>query len=179
MTPDSKCASTPDGAPPREQAKWRRDFPIGSGDDASVARRDFSRFLLLTSAAFVAGQLWIAAQNLVRKTRGRPPIREVANLADIPIGATISFQYPDEHSPCILSRLDDDVVVAFDQRCSHLACAVIPKVDEGRLVCPCHKGFFDAASGVPLAGPPRRPLPRIQLDIRGGVIYAIGVELRV
>jgi len=45
-------------------------------------------------------------------------------------------------------------------------------------VCPCHHGYFDAQTGQPLAGPPRRPLPRITLALRDGVIYAKGVELR-
>jgi Rieske Fe-S protein len=32
-------------------------------------------------------------------------------------------------------------------------------------------------TGRPTAGPPRRPLPKITLDIRDGTIYATGVEL--
>jgi hypothetical protein len=28
-----------------------------------------------------------------------------------------------------------------------------------------------------VAGPPRRPLPRIKLDVRYGVIYATGIEV--
>jgi nitrite reductase/ring-hydroxylating ferredoxin subunit len=179
VTEGPKWISTPDGAPPERQPKWRRDFPIDSADDSHVARRDFSWFLLLTSGAFVAGQLWIAAQNALRKARGRPPVLEVARVGDVRPGSAISFQYPDEHSPCLLVRLDEERFVAYDQRCSHLACAVIPRPDQGRLVCPCHKGFFEIETGVPLAGPPRRPLPRIALEVRGGVVYATGVELRV
>jgi Rieske Fe-S protein len=175
----SPFTSTPDGLPPDRQPKWRRDFPIDSVEDSSIARRDFSWFLLLTSAAFVAGQLWIAAQNVMRRSRGRLPIREVARVADVPPGSAISFQYPDERSPCLLVRLDEARFVAYDQRCTHLACAVIPRPGEGRLDCPCHMGFFDLETGVPLAGPPRRPLPRIELELRGDAVYATGVELRV
>ncbi len=179
MSQKPRYDATPDGRPAELQPKWRLDFPIDSAEDGHIARRDFSWFLLLTSGAFVAGQLWIAAQNMLRRARGRPPILEVARTADIPSGSAVSFQYPDPHSPCLLVRLDEARFVAYDQRCSHLACAVIPRPDQGRLACPCHKGFFDIESGVPLAGPPRRPLPRIQLEIRGDVIYATGVELRV
>lgn len=179
MSRNPRWMRTPDGAPPESQPKWRRDFPIDAAEDSFIARRDFSWFLLLTSGAFVAGQLWIAAQNLLRKARGRAPIREVARVADIPPGSAISFQYPDEHSSCLLLRLDEQQFVAYDQRCSHLACAVLPRLEEGLLACPCHKGFFDLETGVPLAGPPRRPLPRVELEVRGGVVYATGVELRV
>jgi Rieske Fe-S protein len=57
-------------------------------------------------------------------------------------------------------------------------CAVRPEMDRDRLHCPCHAGYFDLATGRPIAGPPRRPLPRIVLEQRDGSIYAIGVERR-
>jgi Rieske Fe-S protein len=44
--------------------------------------------------------------------------------------------------------------------------------------CPCHEGYFDLESGRPLAGPPRRPLPRVLVEVRGQDIYATGVEIR-
>jgi Rieske Fe-S protein len=53
---------------------------------------------------------------------------------------------------------------------------VAPEVEHKRFFCPCHLGSFDLASGRPLAGPPRRPLPRIVLENRGGILYAVGVE---
>jgi Rieske Fe-S protein len=69
-------------------------------------------------------------------------------------------------------------LVAYGQQCSHLSCAVVPAPEQDRLRCPCHNGFFEIREGRPVAGPPRRPLPRIKLEVRGGVIYATGVELR-
>ena len=44
------------------------------------------------------------------------------------------------------------------------------------LHCPCHNGWFDLESGRPTAGPPRRPLPRVTVEVRGGTVYATGVE---
>ena len=88
------------------------------------------------------------------------------------------FSYPGRHDPCLLLRPDEETLLAYDQRCSHLACAVVPDVGRGQLHCPCHEGYFELASGRPLAGPPRRPLPRILLEERGGVIFAVGVEER-
>ena len=40
------------------------------------------------------------------------------------------------------------------------------------------KGLFDLMSGRPLAGPPRRPLSIVRLQIRGDDIFAAGVEER-
>ena len=51
-------------------------------------------------------------------------------------------------------------------------------MSEGRIECPCHRGLFDLATGRPLAGPPRRPLTRIEIERRGNDLYAIREELR-
>jgi Rieske Fe-S protein len=55
---------------------------------------------------------------------------------------------------------------------------VVPQPDKGRFHCPCHEGSFNLATGAPIAGPPRRPLPRISVEVRSGAVYATGVELR-
>jgi Rieske Fe-S protein len=55
---------------------------------------------------------------------------------------------------------------------------VIPRPAEGSFICPCHDGRFDLRTGVPTAGPPRRPLTRVRLDVRGTDIYAVGIEER-
>lgn len=168
----------PDFASVEAQPAWRHDFPIDWPQDQYIERRDFMKFLVLTSAAFAAGQLWIGVQNWWRRRRGAFEIRRVASMADLPVGGAIVFAYPAEHDPCLLVRLGVREVVAFSQKCTHLSCAVIPRVDEGIFHCPCHEGRFDLRSGVPLAGPPRRPLPRVLLDIRGTDIYAVGLEER-
>ena len=136
------------------------------------------KFMVLTSAAFAVGQLWIAAQNWWRRQNGSYEIRRIASVDDVAVGGTIVFTYPAEHDPCLLVRTSDTEFVAFSQKCTHLSCAVIPRPEEGIFFCPCHEGRFDLRSGAPTAGPPRRPLPRILLDIRGRTIYAVGVEER-
>jgi Rieske Fe-S protein len=158
------------------QPRWRGDFPIDWPQDHYVARRDFTKFLCLTSFAFVVGQFSIAFQNWRRRRRGEPPIMMIADKADVPVGGAIVFHYPQEAEPCLLLRTDENTFQAYSQKCTHLACAVTPHYEDQRLLCPCHKGYFDMATGRPLAGPPRRPLPRITLQIRGERIYAAGVE---
>ena len=60
----------PDGRPTAEQPRWRKDFPIDWPEDHYVARRDFTKFMVLTSLAFTVGQGWIVLQNFFRKRRG-------------------------------------------------------------------------------------------------------------
>jgi Rieske Fe-S protein len=168
----------PDFAPGDAQPAWRQDFPIDWPQDLYVERRDFMKFMVLTSAAFTVGQLWIGAQNWWRKRTGEALIQRVVSVDDVAVAAAVAFTYPNEHEPCLLVRLSASEFVAFSQKCTHLSCAVIPRPSEGSLYCPCHEGRFDLRTGVPTAGPPRRPLTRIVLDIRGRDIYAIGVEER-
>jgi len=168
----------PDFAPPEAQPAWRQDFPIDWPQDVYVERRDFVRFLVLTSAAFTLGQVWIGVQNWYRKRRGRPGVQRIASQDDLAVGAALSFTYPDAHEPCLLVRVAEREFVAFSQKCTHLSCAVLPRPAEGSFVCPCHDGRFDLRTGAPTAGPPRRPLPRIRLELRGRDIVAVGVEER-
>ena len=168
----------PDFAPAEAQPAWRQDFPIDWPQDLYVERRDFMKFLVLTSAAFTLGQLGIGLQNWYRTRRGLPPIRRVAAVDELAVGGAVVFSYPGEGEPCLLVRLTAREFVAFSQQCTHLSCAVVPRPAEGSFYCPCHEGRFDLRTGVPTAGPPRRPLTRIVLDVRGADIYAVGIEER-
>jgi len=168
----------PDGRPVDQQPAWRQDFPIDWPQDHYVARRDFAKFMVLTSFAFTVGQLAIGAQSLLRGGEAKPQPKKVASLTDLPIGESIVFAYPGEHDNCILVRTGESELLAYGQKCTHLACAVIPKPEQGIIHCPCHEGFFDLKTGRNIAGPPPRPLPRVTLEIRGDDVYATGVENR-
>jgi nitrite reductase/ring-hydroxylating ferredoxin subunit len=168
----------PDGLPEPDQPAWRHDFPIDAPQDNYVTRRDYAKFLVLTSLAFVVGQFWIGFKSLVRRPPEGGPGRRIAGVGDVPVGGALPFNYPGEYDPCLLVRTGEGEFVAYGQKCTHLSCAVVPEAERGLLHCPCHVGSFDLATGRPLAGPPRRPLPRITLDIRGGDIFATGVEER-
>lgn len=168
----------PDFRPPEAQPAWRQDFPIDWAVDRYVERRDFMKFLVLISGAFATGQLWIAAENWRRRQQGLPEVRRIASVDDLAVGGALVFRYPGEHDNCLLVRLSDTEFVAYSQKCTHLACAVIPRPEQGTLHCPCHEGYFDLRSGRPTAGPPTRPLPRVVLDLRGREIFATGIEWR-
>ena len=167
----------PDFKPHSEQPAWRQDFPVDWPQDQYVERRDFVKFLVLTSGAFTAGQFTIAAEAMLRD---REPIEPklIGSLDQVAIGGSMVFEYPKQHDICVLVRRSEHELVAYSQKCTHLSCAVIPRPEKGILQCPCHEGVFDLTTGNPIAGPPTRPLPRIVLDIRGNEIYAVGLETR-
>lgn len=167
----------PDGRPDEVQPGWRQDFPIDWPRDHYVSRRDFTSYLGLTSLAFVVGQFWIGVKSLYDRARGRAPEWPIARVDELPVGGARVFRYPRREDICLLIRTDEKSLIAYSQKCTHLSCAVVPELAKGRLACPCHKGFFDLATGRPTAGPPRRPLPRITLAVRGGMVFATGVEV--
>ena len=166
----------PDGRPEHEQPKWRHDFPIDLEADDYAARRDFTKFMVLTSLAFACGQFWIALQSLFR--RRNPTRQRIASVAELEVGQALSFHYPTRNDPCLLIRSSENTFLAYSSQCTHLMCPVRPELEHNRLHCPCHEGYFDATTGRPTAGPPRRPLPRIELRIERGEIYATAVEER-
>jgi Rieske Fe-S protein len=168
----------PDGRPESEQPGWRQDFPIDWPQDSYVARRDFVKFMALTSLAFTSGQFLFLARHLLRPREAALPAQEVARLDSLPVGGTLLFTYPGPLDKRVLVRLDERTLVAYGQSCTHLTCPVIPDPARGELHCPCHEGVFDLATGRAVAGPPRRPLPLVTLELRDGVIYATGVEER-
>lgn len=170
-------SSAPDGRAAEAQPLWRRDFPVDWPADEYRSRREFAGLLLLTSLAFAAGQLWIVVLRALRRARPAPPVVDIGAVDELPIGAVRVFEYPAKGDPCVLVRLADGRFVAYDRRCTHLSCPVVPRPQEGRLHCPCHNGHFDLATGAPLAGPPRRPLPRVELEVRDGRVVATGITL--
>lgn len=166
----------PDSRSELEQPRWRRDFPIDVEADEYGARRDFTKFMVLTSLAFACGQFWIALHSFFRGSK--PAEQPIATIDEIEVGQAINFHYPTERDPCLLIRKSQDVFLAYSSQCTHLMCPVRPELEHNRLHCPCHEGYFDATTGNPTAGPPRRPLPRIELRIESRTIYATAVEER-
>ena len=73
------------------------------------------------------GQQWIVAQNWYRKRCGQPaiPAHSVGRRPQ-PLAVPSVF-IPGEHERCLLVRLSVSEFVAFNQKCTHLSCAVIPR----------------------------------------------------
>ena len=157
---------------------WTEEFSIHTAEDRYVLRRQFTKFLVLTSFGMFVGNVWIWAKSLLGRSRSQSVTGTsvlVARSADISVGAVKLFRYPGPQDACILVRKRDGHLVAYSQKCTHLSCAVYYSKDNNRLECPCHEGYFSIDSGRVLQGPPPRPLPRILVVERDGHIYATGV----
>jgi Rieske Fe-S protein len=161
----------------RREPLWREEFSVRGDVERYVSRRQFGKFLVLTSLGMFVGNLWILVKSWLRREPVYPRL-EIGRAEEIPIGGVRLFRYPGPQDSCILIRPDEDTFVAFSQKCTHLSCAVTYSAATDRFECPCHQGFFAARNGRAIAGPPKRPLPKILLERRGDSLVARGVDLQ-
>lgn len=155
---------------------WTEEFSVHAADDRYVLRRQFTKFLTLTSFGMVAGNAWIWAKAVLFKPRAEAyPRAVIASSAEVPVGGVKLFRYPSAQDTCIVVRKPDGALAAFSQKCTHLSCAVVYSRENNRLECPCHQGYFSIETGRVLQGPPPRPLPRIVVSERDGQIVATGI----
>lgn len=147
------------------------DFPIERVEAEHVSRREFTKFLCLVSGGMAVGSGWVAV-----KDRLFPPHRIegeafVCKAEEVPVGGTRAFTVSGSKIPFILIHLNDGGWRAFEQKCTHLSCAVFYQPAADKIQCPCHNGWFDARTGNVLQGPPPRPLKRLEVVVKGEEIY--------
>lgn len=155
---------------------WRDEFSTETATESYVSRRQFSKFLVLTSFGMLVGNLWILLRSRFQSKPSFPP-QPVGTVEDIPVGEVKLFSYPTVEDPCIMIRTSGDEVVAYSQKCTHLSCAVYYSRENDRLECPCHEGYFSVKDGAVIQGPPARPLPRVILSRDGNSLTATGIEI--
>src|SRR5690606_4718616 len=86
--------------------------------------------------------------------------------ANVRVGRNDSSRTLTEQGVYVWRKSSDDVVV-FSRNCTDLSCPVHFDPGSECLFCPCHGGIF-AKDGVPLAGPPKRPLLRYRHRLHNG-----------
>lgn len=162
--------------PSESEPLWKDEFCIESAQETLVNRRQFTKFLTLTSLAMFVGNLWILSKAWLYK---QPifPKQAIAKASEIPVGSVKLFRYPNANDPCIMVRTTEDTFVAYSQKCTHLSCPVYFSATSGRLECPCHEGSFSVATGEVIKGPPPRPLPRVTLEMQDGMLIATGIQI--
>ena len=83
---------------PSETPLWRDEFSVFTADERYVNRRQFAKFLTLTSFAMLAGNLWILARSLFRRAPSYPELA-VARIDEVPVGGVKIFSYPTSRRP--------------------------------------------------------------------------------
>jgi Rieske Fe-S protein len=113
-------------------------------------------FALRPAATHEAG--WVGAGSLDDLTPNVPVARVVSRAAQ-------DGWYRQRSRSTVFVVWDGkEGVHALSGTCTHLGCQVRWDVESTRFRCPCHGGAFDAQGNV-VAGPPPRPLDRIEVRL--------------
>jgi arsenite oxidase small subunit len=150
-------------------------FNIRRDKELELNRRGF-----IASSLSLMGILFLGSTPLLALSKNKDEEAHedelfIVNEKDIAVGESVGFNYPDENDPALLIRISEQEYRAYNIKCTHLMCPVYWEKQDGKLVCPCHHGFFNVEDGSVLAGPPQRPLPSIQLKFKNKDIYAVGI----
>lgn len=152
---------------------------IQRNNERKLDRRGFMKTLVGAAGVFAVSSLpWgaVAAKELMGLGDKEYPHKKITSVDKIQVGSSVDFKFPGEHDDAILIRLSEDKYVAYNSACTHLQCPVFWEKETQEMICPCHVGKFDVESGSPVAGPPRRPLPTIEVKVEDGAVYAVGVK---
>ena len=156
---------------------WREEFSVYAAEERYVSRRQFGKFLVLTSLGMFAGNLLDPGPSLWRaepRAAGRARSRGCARNRRW--AASRLFLSRRRDDPCILVRRPRTLSspTARSARTSRAPSTTRPTAPPR---VPCHEGYFSVEDGRVLQGPPPRPLPRILLEQRGDAL-AGGVDLQ-
>ena len=153
---------------------WKDDFSVDWDATDYVSRREFTRFLGLSSVGMAVGTTLIAGVgSAVKPVREAEPLR-LGRVEEFAPGTSKAFEFPEKGQYSLLVRHEDGTFSAYGQKCPHLGCAVYYEPEDRVLECPCHEGFFNAKTGDVISGPPQRGLNVVQLEVRDGELWAVG-----
>jgi Rieske Fe-S protein len=155
------------------QVVGQTEAPVAAPVD-SPARRRFLRFLMSFS---VVSTISIIAAPIIGflippkvQSAGASGRVLAGTLADIPAntGAVVAMG----SKPVIVTNTQTGIA-AFSAVCTHLGCIVDFDTVSRQIVCPCHDGHFNAATGVVVSGPPPRPLAPVATTIEDDQIFLL------
>jgi hypothetical protein len=173
VPPERHESVPPDGRPAADQPAWRKDVPIDWPRDHYVARRDFTKFLGLTSLAFVIGQVWIGVKSVRDRLRGRPggrPARRCPGRRR----PNVSLSDGRRPVPAGPAGRDDALGLRPEMYPPVLRGRPGGRVQPARLPVP--QGILRPGDRPTVGRPAAAAAAAVTLQVRDGVVYATGVE---
>ena len=138
--------------------------------------------------AGVAGVVVVAGADpavAAAKASGYPRVK-IADVKKLKVNRPISFDYPLKGQTSILLDLGHAVpggvgrkksIVAYSALCQHMGCPVAYNRGLREFVCPCHQTRYDPERLASIIqGVATRALPRVLLQVKGGAVWAVGVD---
>lgn len=100
------------------------------------------------------------------------PDEAIAAEREVQPNSAVDFVKAENGEPAVLIRLPSEELVAYSAMCTHGGCIVAYQPQTEKLACPCHGGVFDPAQDAAVvSGPPPRPLPEVEFEVRDGDVF--------
>jgi len=138
---------------------------------SDLTRRDFLK--LLKGAGALVGVSAVAAPVVAYfyppqliEMPSEPVL--VCTENELPVGKDKTVEFG--RYPAIIINTSQGLK-AYSAVCTHFACLVKWNPETERLECPCHNGYFNAADGSVISGPPPMPLTALVAEAVDGQIY--------
>jgi arsenite oxidase small subunit len=137
----------------------------------------------------VAGMAVVAAgaepEIAAAKAAGYPRVK-VAEVKKLKVNKPVTFEYPLKGQTSMLLDLGHAVpggvgakksIVAYSTLCQHMGCPVAYDRGLREFVCPCHQTRYDPERLASIIqGVATRALPRVLLQVKGGAVWAVGID---
>ncbi|MGE0201381.1 MAG: ubiquinol-cytochrome c reductase iron-sulfur subunit [Candidatus Melainabacteria bacterium] len=146
--------------------------PCGScgpcGNGGNITRRTFLRGVLAVFAAGWAAMMATPVFKYLNSSAAKSAGEEVASVSlgspdAMAPGTGRNFQFG--HKPALIIKGVDGQFHAYDAMCTHLGCTVQYTTPREGIWCACHGGKYDPETGTNIAGPPPKPLKRLEVAV--------------
>jgi menaquinol-cytochrome c reductase iron-sulfur subunit len=180
---------------PAEPAETQVPPLVDGGTELTRRRFTIRAIAAIGGACATVVAIPIAAMTTAAGWRARSPLRFLSNsiaptlrsndwsqvgaLTDFEVGVPKHVEierdivdgWVTEHASiaAYVVRDSDTEARVLDPHCTHLGCPLSWSGGAGRFLCPCHGGAF-GADGVPVSGPPPRPLDGYETRVDGGQV---------
>lgn len=138
--------------------------------DGDVSRRDFIKLGVALAGAFYAGAIGYPVYRYLatpaRRAASATAVTSVQlpGAEKLPVGTAMMFRFGTR--PAMLIHHKDGTWACFDAVCTHLGCTVEYHAEKNEILCACHGGVYDAATGGNVAGPPPKPLAKFNVEVQ-------------
>ncbi|MCA9799161.1 MAG: Rieske (2Fe-2S) protein [Cyanobacteria bacterium HKST-UBA06] len=147
-----------------------------------VSRRTF---LKATLGLFAAGWVSMMVYPFFRYLTSSVKLSGAEEVTSVSLGGAETlapgtgknFQFGSK--PALIVRDTDGTFHAYDAMCTHLGCTVQFKDAKDGIWCACHGGKYDPSTGKNIAGPPPKPLAKLDVAVVEGniIVSKPGVTL--
>jgi thiosulfate dehydrogenase [quinone] large subunit len=153
-------------------------FTLGIGGLAALFKGSYkgNTHPFAASAPKPAANKPAAAKPKPSRHRAKPSLPSGAvrlgSSSQLPAGQGATYRDPSDGQPDIVIRLPGGKLVAHSAVCTHAGCTVAYQ-GGSQIICPCHGGLYNAATGAVEGGPPPTGLAARKVLERSGSIYAV------